>query len=302
VHYPPRPRERLATQSMAGPPGRHAAPRTPGLHGSHRTLALAGSIRPPATLGAAATAALPLGLGSPAAHWPWPADLPPGSPGRRVPGGHPPGLRRPVRIAPARPRAHAARPAGRALAPARPTSTPRRIAAISVLAAVAVTLVVFQFTFRIAEATLAATFFRLFTPVLAASRAPNIWFGLGTAHAFGLVITPDCSSSLLLVPLCGLGMLLMIPRRLNVGLVIRALIVAAAVLVVANTLRIGVIALCCRFWGLGVGYQVGHLVLGSLVSIVGIGLSLVLLTAIVASRRGVEFSAALLPRHRRRRS
>jgi exosortase/archaeosortase len=82
--------------------------------------------------------------------------------------------------------------------------------------------------------------------------------------------------------------------------VIRALIVAATVLVVANTLRIGVIALCCRFWGLGVGYQVGHLVLGSLVSIVGIGLSLVLLTAIVASRRGLEFSAALLPRHRRR--
>ncbi len=86
------------------------------------------------------------------------------------------------------------------------------------------------------------------------------------------------------------------------GLVVRALIVAATVLVVVNTLRIGVIALCCRFWGLGVGYQVGHLVLGSLVSIVGIGLSLVLLTAIVASRRSLEFSAALLPRHRRRRS
>jgi exosortase/archaeosortase family protein len=176
----------------------------------------------------------------------------------------------------------------------------RRIAAMSALAVIAVTLVIFQFTFRVAEAGLAATFFRFFTPVLAASRAPIIWFGLGTVHAFGLEITPDCSSSLLLVPLCGLGMLLMIPRRLNVGLVIRALIVAAAVLVVANTLRIGVIALCCRFWGLGVGYQVGHLVLGSLVSIVGIGLSLVLLTAIVASRRGLEFSAALLPRHRRR--
>ena len=167
---------------------------------------------------------------------------------------------------------------------------------------IALTLVIFQFTFRVAEAGLAAAFFRFFTPVLAASRAPIIWFGLGTVHAFGLEITPDCSSSLLLVPLCGLGILLMIPRRLNVGLVVRALIFAATVLVVVNTLRIGVIALCCRFWGLGVGYQVGHLVLGSLVSIVGIGLSLVLLTAIVASRRGLEFSAALLPRHRRRRS
>jgi len=187
-------------------------------------------------------------------------------------------------------------------APARPTSLPRRIIAIGVLVMIALTLIIFQFTFRVAEAHLGAVFYGFFTPVVPAPHAPIIWFGLGTVHSFGLEITPDCSSSLLLVPLCGLGMLLMIPRRLNVGLVIRALIVAATVLVIVNTFRIGVIALCCRFWGLGVGYQVGHLVLGSLVSIIGIGLSLVLFTAIVASKRGVEFSASLLPRHRRRRS
>lgn len=184
----------------------------------------------------------------------------------------------------------------------RAASRRRRIAAITVLAATAATLVAFQFTFRMAETSLAAVCFRFFTPVLAASQVPIIWFGLGTAHAFGLEITPDCSVSLLLVPLCGLGILLMIPRRLKVSLVMRALIVAATLLVLGNTLRIGVIAMCVRYWGLGVGYQVGHLVLGSLVSVAAIGVSLVLLTAIVASRSGLEFSAALLPRHRRRRS
>lgn len=194
-----------------------------------------------------------------------------------------------------------ARTAGERLAPPRPASRRRRIAAITVLAVIAATLVTFQATFRLGETSLAALCFRFFTPVLAASQVPIIWFGLGTPHAFGLEVTPDCSVSLLLVPLCGLGILLLIPRRLKVSLVIRALIVAATLLVIGNTLRLGVIAMCVRYWGLGVGYQVGHLVLGSLVSVVAIALSLVLLTVIVASRSGLEFSAALLPRHRRRR-
>jgi exosortase/archaeosortase family protein len=318
-----RPREKLAAHSVAAPPGRHAAPRVPGPRNGRNTEP-AGPGHPVAAVGAPAPAAISADLPSAAGRRPWPADGPAGFPAdRRVPGGHRasgghagrgnPGGSSLAELAPYRqgqPRVPDSRASARRrfrgargpLAPARPTSTRKRIAAISVLAVIALTLIIFQFTFRVAEAALAATFFRFFTPVLAASRAPNIWFGLGTVHAFGLEITPDCSSSLLLVPLCGLGMLLMIPRRLNVSLVIRALIVAATMLVVVNTLRIGVIALCVHFWGLGVGYQVGHLLLGSLVSIIGIGLSMVLLTAIVASRRGLAFSAALLPRHRRRRS
>jgi hypothetical protein len=58
-------------------------------------------------------------------------------------------------------------------------------------------------------------------------KAPIIWFGLGESGAFGLEITPDCSSALLIVPLCGLGMLLMIPRRLPVSRVAAALAAAA---------------------------------------------------------------------------
>ena len=166
-----------------------------------------------------------------------------------------------------------------------------RIIAIAVLALIAISLLVFQYQFRHLEADAAAQVYDLVTPTLAASRAPIIWFGLGSASAFGLVITPDCSSALLIAPLCGLGILLMIPRRLPVRRVAKALTVAAGVMVAGNLLRIGVIALAIRVGGIGPGYQVGHLVLGSLVSIVCIALALALLTLILTSRGGQLMTA-----------
>lgn len=158
-----------------------------------------------------------------------------------------------------------------------------RIVAIGVLAGIALTLVIFQYQFRHLEAEIAAHLYGVVTPTLVGSTAPIIWFGLPGANAFGLVITPDCSSALLIVPLCGLGMLLMIPRKLPVARVAKALVVAAILLFSGNLLRIGVIAVTTRMGGLGSGYEFGHLVLGSLISIVCIACSLALLTAIVSS-------------------
>jgi exosortase/archaeosortase family protein len=78
----------------------------------------------------------------------------------------------------------------------------------------------------------------------------------------------------------------MIPRRLAVGRVAKALAVAGVVLVGGNLLRIGVIAMAIKVAGVGTGYQIGHLVLGSIVSIICIAISLALLTVIVSSRHG----------------
>ncbi|HEY2277903.1 MAG TPA: exosortase/archaeosortase family protein [Streptosporangiaceae bacterium] len=160
-----------------------------------------------------------------------------------------------------------------------------RVIAAGVLCGTALSLMIYQYQFRHLEAVVAAHLYRVFTPVLAASRAPVLWFGLGTTAAYGLDITPECSSALLIVPLCGLGMLLLVPRRLAVNRVIRGLIVAAAVMVAGNLLRIGVIAVAVRYGGLGAGYQLGHLILGSIVSIVCIGIGLTLLTVILVRRR-----------------
>jgi exosortase/archaeosortase family protein len=166
------------------------------------------------------------------------------------------------------------------------------------LGATALALVVFQYQFRHLEAVETARVLGVLTPALAASSAPIVWFGLGRAGAFGLEITPDCSSALLIVPLCGLGILLLIPRKLPVRRVVRALAAAGALLVAGNLLRIGVIAAATRVGGVGTGYQIGHLVLGSFLSIIFIAASLVTLTVIVVSRDGTP-ARLRLHRHRR---
>ena len=202
--------------------------------------------------------------------------------------------RRPSRL----PRALRA-PEGRHSSVRRPLASRGRIVAIALLAATALSLMVFQYQFRHLEADAAARVYGVVTPTLAASRAPIVWFGLGTTGAFGLVITPDCSSALLIAPLCGLGMALMVPRRLPVRRVAKALAVAAAVMVAGNLLRIGVIAMAIRLAGIGTGYQVGHLVLGSLISVVCIALGLALLTLILITRDGARPLAAAVRWHRR---
>ena len=94
----------------------------------------------------------------------------------------------------------------------RPRRGPRVLGGPLAPGGIALSLMIFQYQFRYLEADVAGHIYGLVTPVLAASTAPIIWFGLGTSRAYGLEITPDCSSALLIVPLCGLGMLLMIPR------------------------------------------------------------------------------------------
>jgi exosortase/archaeosortase family protein len=172
-------------------------------------------------------------------------------------------------------------PAGRHRSPRTPRMPPGRIIAIGVLAAIALSLIVFQYQFRSFEAEAAAHLYGVISPTLAASSAPIVWFGLGTSDAFGLLITPDCSSALLLTPLCVLGIALMIPRRLPVPRVTKALAVAAAVMVSGNMLRIGVIALAIRIDGLSTGYRIGHLVVGSIITIVCVVLGLGLLARIL---------------------
>ena len=156
-----------------------------------------------------------------------------------------------------------------------------RLTAIGVLAGAALALIVFQYQVRRLEADAAAHLYNLVTPTAAASSSPVIWFGPRTSSAFGLMITPDSSSALLIAPLCGLGMVLILPRRPPARRTAKALAAASAVMVAGNLVRIGVIALVIRVDGIGTGYQIGQLVLGSLVSVVFIALSLALLTLVL---------------------
>jgi hypothetical protein len=104
-----------------------------------------------------------------------------------------------------------------------------RVTAMVVLGGIAAALMGFEYQFRHLGAYTAAHLYSMVAPTTAASSAPILWFGLGAPGAFGLVITPDCSSVLLIAPLCVLGIALLIPRKLAVDRVMKALTVAALI-------------------------------------------------------------------------
>ena len=181
----------------------------------------------------------------------------------------------------------AARPlGGRHSAGRRPMGAGSRVLAVGVLASISFVLIVFQYQIRHLEAAAAAHLYNLVTPASAPRGAPVITFGPGTRGAFGLVITPDCSMALLIAPLCGLGMVLIRPRRPQVRRAARALAVAALVMVAGDLLRIGSIAMTIRTDGIEAGYRISNLMLGPLVSIACIALSLVLLALMLRSPDG----------------
>ena len=156
-----------------------------------------------------------------------------------------------------------------------------RVTAIGVLAGVALVLIVLQYQVRGLEAEATAHLYNLVTPTASGSNSPVIWFGPKTPDGFGLMITPACSSALLVAPLCGLAMVLIRPHHPPVRRAAKAITAASAVMVVGNLVRIGVIALVIRVDGIGAGYQVSQLVLGSMISVVCIALSLALLVVIL---------------------
>ncbi|HET7018399.1 MAG TPA: exosortase/archaeosortase family protein [Streptosporangiaceae bacterium] len=161
----------------------------------------------------------------------------------------------------------------------------RRTLVAAALGAVIVTILLFQYQLRHTEAAAAAAMYNLITPTMAATQSPIVWFGLGRPGGFGLLITPDCSAAFLLVPLFLLGMGLVLPVRLALRQVLSALAAATVVLVTGNLLRIGAIAVAMRLAGPDTGYQIGHLVIGSAISVIFISISLVLITSIITGRQ-----------------
>lgn len=159
-----------------------------------------------------------------------------------------------------------------------------RLAAMVLLVGAAVALVVFQQGYRNLEAVLAS---HLFAGgdirTWAGGDSPIVVFRLGETRAFGLEITPECTSAFLIAPFAVLGAAMLLRRRIRPGRVLLGVGLVALLLFIANQLRVAMIAGLINGYGLEQGYQWGHLVLGSLLSIVFIGLSAVLLIYVVAS-------------------
>lgn len=101
-------------------------------------------------------------------------------------------------------------------------------------------------------------------------------FGLGTDHSAGLRITSGCTTAGLLVPF--LLVMAAIVAKSTIP-VIRVLVVTAAgalMLLAVNILRLTVIAWATSVWGLDHGFEISHVLVGSILALTGFAATLVI--------------------------
>jgi exosortase/archaeosortase family protein len=158
---------------------------------------------------------------------------------------------------------------------------------IALLIAVAVGLVLGHLAYQTAEVSLAGVLLHLFSSsgVYVAAGQQTVYFGLGSARPLGLTMTPECTSAFLLVPLIVVGALLIGLRPRIAGRVVASLAVAAVVLIVVNQVRILTMAALVGWLGTDRGYYWGHTMVGSVVSVFGGAIALVLFVWL-ATRQG----------------
>jgi len=170
-------------------------------------------------------------------------------------------------------------------------SGPRMIAGVGALSA-AMLVLLSEGWYRGVEAALAGRALSglLGFPVMISRPLRTVFFafhGTGPAHMLGLQVTLGCSSDLLLAPILLFTGLLLLVGRSSALRVLLAASVAAAVVVLVNTLRLVLIALLVDWWGVETGFGWGHTLFGSVLTLAGMAVALgVFVVAVGRERRG----------------
>jgi len=157
---------------------------------------------------------------------------------------------------------------------------------------VAVLLLLSEGWYRGVEAALAGRTLSglLGFPVMISRPLRTVFFafdGTGPAHMLGLQVTLGCSSDLLLAPVLLFTGLLLLFGRSSAPRVLLAASVAAAVVVLVNTLRLVLIAVLVDWWGVETGFGWGHTLFGSMLTLAGMAVALgVFVVAVGRERRG----------------
>lgn len=147
-----------------------------------------------------------------------------------------------------------------------------RLVVALVLACVGVAVVAQAARVRALEASAAAAAVRLLLPTrtfVVATPDPAFYWDMGTGHAHGLRITAECSSAFVVGPLmAGFGVLLPL-RRLAVRRVLLGVAAGVATVVAVNTSRMVMIAVSMHLWGSDAVFWWSHLVVGSVIAVLG---------------------------------
>lgn len=149
---------------------------------------------------------------------------------------------------------------------------------VFVVLAVAVALVVAERAYRMFEVQFAGVILRVVTSsgVYVAGERETVYFGLSGTDPLGLKMTPECSSAFMLIPLFLVTAVMMWFRPRNTRRLFFSLAISAIAVVLVNQLRVLAIAGLVHWLGVDRGYYWGHTLLGSLVSVLGGALALVL--------------------------
>jgi exosortase/archaeosortase family protein len=113
-----------------------------------------------------------------------------------------------------------------------------------------------------------------------------VFFALGTRRAFGLQITNECTSALLLIPLLVMMGSFTVFSRVPLRRELLALTVGAGLMFVVNILRVAGISWSTWKWGMDPGYKYSHVFVGSAFSLIGfVGAMLLALWVLVRTER-----------------
>jgi len=169
---------------------------------------------------------------------------------------------------------------------------PQRTALFGVLGVLVagVLLVLVERAYRELEVQLAGAILRVVTSsgVYVAGSRETVYFGLTSATPFGLRMTPECSSVFLLLPLLLVTAALLWFRPRNARRLFFALGISVLVVILVNQLRILTIVALVHTFGTDQGYYWGHTLLGSMVSVFGGAISLVLFVWLATRKTKAE--------------
>ncbi|NYE94684.1 exosortase/archaeosortase family protein [Psychromicrobium silvestre] len=137
-----------------------------------------------------------------------------------------------------------------------------RVVLAAMLASAAVLALIFSEVVRGWEATISAFAISWVVPGQALSLGQVAYFGLGTANPRGIDITELCSAVIIISPLLLLAALLLLMRRFKIGTVFKALAAGFLIIVLANVIRIVMIAFGWDHFGMA-GFDAAHQGYGS---------------------------------------
>ncbi len=180
--------------------------------------------------------------------------------------------------------------------PLRPRSTPQLVAGLAMYLG-AIWLAFADVPFRHFEALLATPVTGLVTGGKGAVTSHDIvFFALGTNRAFGLKITEECTSALLLIPLLVMMGSFTVFSRLPLRRDLVALVVGAGLMMFVNMLRVALIGFSTYHWGMDPGYRYSHVFVGSAFSLIGfVGAMLLAMWVLVRTERAGHPPVAAAP-------